>query len=51
MFDDYRFVRDAVYEDPYLIWIHIAANIIEPIFVAVSIYMIPRDKFDKLAKR
>ena len=51
IFDDFRFVRDAVYEDPFLIWIHIAANIIEPIFVAVSIYMIPTDKFDKLIQR
>ena len=48
LYDDYRFVRDAFYLSFFLIWIHIATNLIEPVYVAVTVYIIPRQEFDIL---
>ena len=48
LFDDYRFLQDASYKNFPLIWIHVATNLIEPVYVAVTVYSIPRQEFDIL---
>ena len=48
LYDDYRFLINAFYKNFILIWIHIATNLIEIVYVAVSVYIIPRQEFDIL---
>ena len=48
LYDDYRFLQDAFYQSFLMIWIHIATNLIEPVYVAVTVYTIPRQEYDIL---
>ena len=51
LYDDLRFNRDAFYKKFILIWIHSATILIEPVYVAVTIYMIPTHEFDELINK